>query len=276
MLKFVWLGCLVFTLWCRASGQDGRQLAISGVYTGQSLFIQNPYLEDEKTYCIESIRLNNRLLNIDLKRSALIIAFEGIERNEPVFIRITSRDTTCIPVILNPEAIRYHNVFGFEYVFISDSLLTWKTRGEKPEARYIVEKFDYGYWRDLDTLKAQYDYGGAQYYYQPIFEEGINKFRIKYSLASDTIYSHEVEHMHYLEPVSFTMSTKGINFSRTCQYLLETENNEEIAAGYGKSIDLSGVYNGDYYLTLDEEQLVIIKWRNSTLLTPVKRKPSNN
>jgi len=256
--------------------QTRNQLAYSGVFVGEPLYIQNPYHKESKKFCITKVTVNNTPQKLNYNKSALVLRFSAFQKNDPVFIKVYSRDSTCAPSILNPDAIRYHSVFGFEYVFISDSSLTWKTKAEKSSGRYIIERFNYGYWDVLDTLKTKNEFGGAVYAYTPYFQEGINKFRIKYSTKEDTVSSPEVEHMHFLEPVTYKLGKGKIIFSRSCYFSIENDKNEVLLSGNGKSADISKIPNGNYYLVIDDEQLELLKWRGSSIIPTRKKKPKSN
>jgi len=248
----------------------------SGVYQGKPLFIQNPYLAEQQAYCIRQITINNRAVDINYEMSALILNFKGINKYSPVSIHIEYADSTCIPVLLNPESIRYHSVFSFEEITITDSSLVWKSKGESDEGIYEVESFYLGTWEPVESLKSSGIYGGGEYTYFPLYEEGTNKFRIKYSGASQTLYSEEIEHEFYPEPITFKREDGIIVLSRSCGYVVLDQESMEVLVGEGKEIDIVDLKSGEYFIIFNEDQTEIFRKFDSSNVVIKERKEKDN
>ena len=197
-----------------------------------------------------------------------------MQRFSPISIRVIYSDSTCIPVLLNPDAIKYHSVFSFEKIAISDSSITWNSKGEHENARYEIERFNLGYWEPMETISSKGVYGGSRYEYFPVYEEGANKFRIKYSNDGETLYSYEVEHVFYPDPISFKKEDDLLVLSRACEYVITDTDNFEVLIGAGKEIDISGIGNGEFYIVFDEEQVEL--FRKNDNVKVVKKPESNN
>ena len=106
---------------------------------GKPVFIQNSYDNSTKQFCIQDLYVNDRKVPINPNSSAIKLDFTGLDEFVPVVIRIIHRDSVCRPVILNPDAITFHSVFGFGQIMLTDSTLTWQTKGEVNGAYYVVE-----------------------------------------------------------------------------------------------------------------------------------------
>jgi hypothetical protein len=251
-----------------------NEISYTGVYKGSPLFVQNPYLPNQKKYCIKNIIVNEKSLKLDYARSALMLTFESIDKYAPVTIHIEYSDSTCVPVFLNPDAIAYHNVFRFDFIGISDSSIYWTSRGEESFGRYEVEAFDLGYWEVVKTLPSEGIYGGASYEYFPNYEEGVNKFRIKYSYDNFILYSEEVEHVFYPEPITFKRVENTLVLSRAAVYVMYDKDNMEVLSGNAKEIDISSIPSGEYGILFEEKQYEL--FRKNDQVTVIKKPKSNN
>ncbi len=256
-------------------GQDNVNLtSYSGVYKGKPLFIQNPYSASMDSYCIRKIIINKKKANINYDVSALILDFRGVEKYSPISIHIEYSDSTCIPFLLNPEAINYHSVFSFERLQITDSSLLWSTKGESDDGLFEVESFNLGYWESVEVSSAVGDYGGSDYSYFPIYDEGSNKYRIKYNSEGFILYSEEIEHVFYPEPVTFRREGDKLILSRSCSYVVTDGQNLEVLLGSGKEIAIADLASGEYYITFNDEQSELFRKKDRVKVIR-KAKPNN-
>lgn len=251
-----------------------NSVSYTGVYQGKPLFVQNPYLPDTKSYCISAIIINRKRVNLNYKMSALILDFKGISKFSPVSIHIEYSESTCTPILLNPESIRYHSVFSFEESTITDSSLVWKTKGEESNASYEVEIFDLGYWQSADVRNSKGTYGGSAYLYFPVYEEGSNKYRIKYTSGDIRLYSKEMEHVFYPEPVTFKRKGNLLILSRSCNYVVSDEENHMILMESGKEINIADLKHGEYHITFNDKQTEL--FRKKDRVKVIRKVKSNN
>lgn len=268
------LSFLIFLLTNLNAQVAENETSFSGVYQGKPLFIQNPYLSTERAYCIREIRINKKRADINYDVSALILDFKGVDKFSPISIHIEYSDSTCVPILLNPEAIRYHSVFSFEKISITDSSLVWRTKGESDEGSYEIEAFNLGYWESLNVREANGVYGSSEYIYFPIYEEGSNKYRIRYSSSSVTLFSDEIEHVFYPEPITFKREGNELILSRSCNYVVSDEENFEVLTGLGKEINISELKSGEYYITFNDEQSELFR-KNDRVKVYRKSKQKN-
>ena len=250
---------LILTFWDATAQTESNQISYSGVYRGEPLFVQNPYLPEKGVYCIQDIRINNRAVNLDFERSALMIDFSGISPFTPVAVQITYVDSTCVPSLVNPDAIKYHNEFRFERIAISDSSIVWETRGEHLTGSYQVQQYYLGSWEPLEIVDSEGVYGGASYQFFPAYEEGVNKYRIRYANGEIQLHSPEVEHVYYPEPITYKREGNQLILSRGCEYVITNEDNEVVLRGSGKEIDISQIGNGEFYMVFNEDQVELFR-----------------
>ncbi|MEO9871305.1 hypothetical protein [Ekhidna sp.] len=227
---------------------------LAGVYQGNTLFIQNPLDQSDRKFCIESIYINEELLNINYKLSAIKIDFKEYDLFTPVKIRVVHRDTLCTPTIINPEAILFHTIFRFTSVSLTDSALVWSTKGETGMGEFEVEKLMNGVWVDQEVQEASGLYKVANYTHFPNLEEGANQYRIKYNFPRGSrtryLYSWEVDFDHYPEPVDFKPKSAKtrLYLSRSTHYEIYDAGSKLVLEGQGIEIDVTVLRQGQYVI----------------------------
>ena len=242
---------------CISQRSEGVTTNLAGVYQGRTLFIQNPYNRQSRSFCIDRIFVNNEPLILNYKLSAIKLDFENFDLYTPVNIEIVHADSVCSPIIINSEAILFHTIFRFSSIALSDSSLTWTTKGERGIGSFEIEKLDNGIWLDMEVVQAEGTYEGATYSYFPELGEGANKYRVKYIFPrgsrSTYLYSMEVDYDHYPEPVEFRpQSAKTRLFlSRHSPYEIYDANNDLVLSGSGIEIDVRVLRRGQYVIYFD-------------------------
>ena len=241
--------------------EDGRDIAsqtnLAGVYQGKTLFVQNPYDPQSGSYCILKIFINNDPVRLNYNISAIKLDFDGYDHYTPVNIRVHHRDTVCKPVIVNPEAVLFHTIFRFSEMTLTDSILTWITKGERGMGVFEIEKLEDGLWKRKGTMVAKGIFEGAGYSFLPVMEEGHNKFRVRYNFPEGSrrsyLYSFEMDFDHYPDPVKFklgSLKTK-IFLSRVSSYEIYNAGRELTLQGRGKEIDVTNLGRGQYVIYFD-------------------------
>jgi hypothetical protein len=274
MLRTMWLIYFVLSLASLDAQITTNEISYTGVYKGTPLFVQNPYVPHLKTYCIKEIRVNKQRMNLDYNRSALILSFDQNDKFTPVSIQITYADSTCVPIFLNPDAITYHSVFGYDMIAISDSSIVWKAHGEEVTGVYQVEVYNLGFWEPEVTIPAKGIFGGTTYEYFPRYKEGINKYRVKYAEEERILYSEEVEYVFYAEAITFRRQGNMLVLSRGCDYIVFDAENNEVLSGSGKEINIASIPSGDYTLAFNEKQYEL--FRKNDAVKVIKPPKSNN
>ncbi|MEQ9468114.1 MAG: hypothetical protein RLN88_11920 [Ekhidna sp.] len=227
---------------------------LAGVFQGNTLFIQNPFDRSDRKFCIDQIYINERLMDINYKLSAIKLDFDGYDLYTPVKIRLVHKDSLCMPTIINPEAILFHTIFRFVSVSLTDSSLTWSTKGETGIGEFEVEKLSNGIWIDQEVRPAVGRYEGVTYTHYPNLEEGANKFRVKYIFPRGSragyLYSWEVDFDHYPEPIEFNPKSAKtrLYLSRSTHYEIYNAGSELVLEGQGKEIDVTVLRQGQYVI----------------------------
>ncbi|NQZ77402.1 MAG: hypothetical protein HRT61_15070 [Ekhidna sp.] len=243
-------------IWSKGFSQNSSQpeTNLAGVFQGKTLFIQNPFDRVERTFCIQDVFINEERVDLNYKVSALKIDFDGLDLYTPVKIRLVHKDTLCSPTIINPEAILFHTIFRFSSVFLSDSALTWSTKGEVGKGEFEVERLQDGLWVDQEIQDAVGKYEEVEYQHFPNMEEGANRYRIRYNFPSGSrskyLYSQEVSFDFYPEPVTYSprSATTRLYLSRSTHYEIYDEARRLVHEGQGKEIDVTVLRRGKYVI----------------------------
>lgn len=237
-----------------AQSSPKTETNLAGVYQGKTLFIQNPFDNEAKEFCLEGIYINDYFLNTNYKLSALKIDFKGYDLYTPVKLRLVHKDTICAPTIVNPEAILFHTIFRFVDINLTDSAMTWSTKGESGVGEFEIERLMNGIWIDQEIRPALGRYEGAEYTYFPNLEEGANKYRVKYNFPQGRrishIYSREVDFDFYPEPVEFTPKSAKtrLYLSRSTHYEIYNDGQKLVLEGQGREIDVTVLRRGRYVI----------------------------
>lgn len=236
-------------------GQSKTETHLTGVFQGKALFVQNPYDPETKRFCINEVTVNNKPQPVPLNRVAVKIDFDYMDLHTPVALRL-KHGAGCRPVIINPDAIKYHSAFSFQSINFYDSTINWETKGEKGQGRFILERYNLGIWDQTDTLVSKGAYSGAEYHIFPQVEEGANKYRVRYEIPNgEYLYSNEIDFHYYPEPVTFSPSqTRGkIKLSRRATYKIYDAGGKMVLSGEGSSIDASALPPGNYVVYFNDK-----------------------
>lgn len=248
-MKHTFLFLLVLITWTVSA----QETALTGVFKGHSLYVQNPYNKDSAEFCVNDIVVNDKVVNLNLKLSALKLNFDKVELFSPVAVVINHKKY-CTPRIVNPEAILYHSSFKFDSLFINDSLLTWHSKGDKRNGIFKIERLEDDYWETLTRIRAKGYFDGAQYVFFPEHKPEGNIYRIKYELPNGRyLYSEEMEHFQFPDEISFSPKNVEdvITLSQKAPYIITNEYGKEIMKGNAKTIPVGMLKPGEYNIEIE-------------------------
>lgn len=231
----------------------GQETAITGVNKGHSLYIQNTYQKETNEFCINEIIINDRALDANLKLSAIKLNFKSVDLFAPVSVKVMHKES-CKPRFINPESILYHSSFKFDSLFLNDSILTWTTKGDRREGKFIIEQLKADFWESVEKIRSKGIFEGTQYVFFPLHHDGGNKYRIKYELPNGRfLYSKEMEFVYYPEPVTFSprVVQDRITLSRNAEYEIMNSIGDVILRGQAKEIPLRLLKPGDYVILIE-------------------------
>ena len=163
---------------------------ISGIYQGKNVFIQNPSLGNDTTFCTNDVYVNDKKVMSNIKTGAYEIDLSTIRINSQITIKITHKDG-CKPRILNPQVIKPSSMFHYNSFQVDKEHYVWSTRGEKPKGKYILEFYAGDKWNLVKELPAKgsiilnnYDTDGVK--------PGPNKYRLKFLEADGRVHYSQI------------------------------------------------------------------------------------
>jgi hypothetical protein len=233
-----------------------KETSITGVYQGKTLFIQNPYSQETQAFCVEKIFVNEVPISFNPRQSAIKVNFKGIDIYSPVYLRIVHKDN-CAPLIINPDALAYHNSFRFTELNLLDTLLTWKSQGEHEKGYYIIEKIDMGSWIEQDTIQSKGKFGGSAYEYNPILTSGPNKFKVRYVFPNDEfLNSRDLDIHFYPSDVTFrpSITDSKLYLSRGSEYKIYDNAGKLLLSGQNSEIDVTSLSKGEYLIYFNTQE----------------------
>ena len=248
-----------FLCWLYSFAQENTQeIRIEGRYNGKNLFLQNPIHKSYDSFCIEEIQLNSEVLLRSPRSSAVEIRLDHLPFRAAVHIRILHKKS-CRPKVINPEVLLRVGYTTFSYFYSKENKLYWRTEGEEPDASYTVEFLNGDAWeKEATILRSDL----SAYMYSPKqLVEGVNKFRVKYSSSTFSLYSTDVEIL--LRETIITFSPQVVRdrmtlSERTYFEILDAKQNI-ILKGTATRIPLRKLKPGDYFIVLDGKTYPFVK-----------------
>lgn len=253
----------IFSLlwWGNNPSFESQDTYFRGFYYGRNVFIRNPYLENEKKFCIESIYLNGKKVTDSPNMSAYELSLEGLTLNERVVIRIVHIES-CKPELINPEVIQEDLSFSWVNFYVDEESIIWVTSKEDKEARYFVERESEGEWEIIDTVATKGGIFINQHSLEIEHNKGGNTYRVSYQKPdgnleiSDSFYffSDKREISHVLD-----MDNWVIEFTEQVSYQLLNESGRILLSGKDVSCNIRKLPKGTYTLKYDGREHEIEK-----------------
>ena len=240
---------------------EGADFSLSGVYQGKNLFVQNPFVDNSKDFCVEEVFVNNLKVLSKIESSAFEIDLSGFKLNDPVPVKLVFKDG-CNPKILNPHVIKSNIAFGFTNIKIDDHTIAIGTKGENPQGKFFLEHFLNGVWIAEKEFHGKGSGIMNAYDVNSSHNSGLNRYRVKYMEHDGTVYfSNVVEYQSSLPAIDFYPKriTDKIFLNRESEYeVLDNYGNLKLK-GKDSQIDMTKITAGVYYLNTDNKSFKIYK-----------------
>ncbi len=254
-----------------AQAQD--TLYVEGVYRGKDLYIQNPYLNVEGAFCIESVLLNGELIMERPAVSAVKVDLSDLRIDSPVHIAIV-HSSACTPRVLNSEVLEPGDSFRFIQTITDAATVSWVTTGEKPgRGEYVVEKWKLAGWQPIARMPAKGNLDTNQYSIAVEHYAGDNLYRIWYIDGKDSVMSEEMSYYSDLEPITFFPEDEVddvISLSRPTDYQIKDFDGTVLLEGYGQDINVEALPYGEYILVIENREENFYKPEPEIILPPKK------
>lgn len=255
-LILFFVGAIIFNLPVK-----GQEFSLAGEYQGKNLYVQNPLSKDNQNFCTDEVYLNDERVLVQPKTSAFEIKLDHLNIGDPVVVRITYK-SECLPKIINPQVIRSKSRFQFEDEYADLKTLSWITKGEQPNGKFIIEHYRNEKWVAVETIRGKGSFEYNQYSVTSRHHSGNNKYRVKYLQSGGKVFFSKVmEFDHDIEPVTFfpTRVTDKITFSREADYeILDTYGNL-VDKGSAQVVSVDALKSGLYYLNIDNRTEKFVK-----------------
>jgi hypothetical protein len=264
ILVFTLIGLLVST-----AGFSTGVIVLEGNYQGKNLYVQNSFAASGVGFCVQEVRVNGSVTTDEITSSAFEIDFRNLQlkMGDKVEVRITHKDD-CKPKILNPEVLKPKSTFETLSILVDKDLtFKWTTKGETGKLPYIVEQFRWNKWVKVGEVEGNGTASENSYSFKITPHSGKNQFRVKQidytgqpKLSKTVDYNSTVPEVVY----SPAKVTKEIMFSANnapaeTMFEIYDQFGNIVKRGYSKSVDVSNLTKGAYYLNYDNKMGEFIK-----------------
>lgn len=234
-------------------------LLIEGKYSGKNIVVLNP--SEAGTFCIEQVWVNGRNINVTLNSNSFEIPLEGFMIDQIVSIQI-HHHANCVPVIVNAYDLIKEREFTLpSFNFVKRTrLLSWEIKELDSTKTYFIEQYVFGKWilvKELGTPSEM-----VFNTFAPVVNTGSNFFRLKeIDEYGKTLVSQLIKVKipnRNIEIKKFKV-TKDLEFTDITHYEIITENGFFVTSGVAKSVDVSALEKGNYFVNFDGKQAIFVK-----------------
>ncbi len=234
-----------------------QELVVKGVYQGENLFVKNPFKNVGVGFCVNEVRINGQMSTDEIQSNAFEIdlSYYKLKIGDKITITI-KHDKECEPKILNIGVIKPKSTFKIKSIkFDKESqVLSWITTNELVPIPYIVEQFKWQKWVKVATVKGKGGNSTNRYSAKVNLHSGKNRFRVKQvDFSKQPRYSTGVTYRSLSPVVTFSPSKPRteIKFSQVTNYEIYNFYGELVTKGRAKSVNVSKLKKGNYFLNFD-------------------------
>ncbi len=264
ILFFTLIGLLVST-----TGFSTGVIVLEGNYQGKNLYVQNSFAASGVGFCVQEVRVNGNVTTDEITSSAFEIDFRNLQlkMGDKVEVRITHKDD-CKPKILNPEVLKPKSTFEVLTIAVDKDLtFKWTTKGETGKLPYIVEQFRWNKWVKVGEVEGNGTAAENSYSFKITPHSGKNQFRVKQiDYTGLPKFSKAVDYASGIPEVSYSPAkvSKEILFSANnspveTMFEIYDQFGNIVKRGYSRSVDVSNLGKGAYYLNYDNKMGEFIK-----------------
>ena len=247
-------------------------IVLEGNYQGKNLFIQNPFSGSGVGFCVMEVLVNDQVTTDEINSSAFEIDFKNLQLKlgDKVEVKIKHKDD-CKPKVLNAEVLKPKSTFEVISMKVEkDGTLKWSAKGETGKLPYIIEQFVYTTWKKVGEVEGVGTGDVNEYSFKVAPHSGKNQFRIKQvDYTGQPRLSKPVEYMSTTPVLDFL--PKKVNTVIDFVQQANTKATEEtmfeiydqygniVKKGFGKSVDVSNLQKGAYYIIFDGQSSQFVK-----------------
>ena len=271
-MKKLFLYLVLSSIFLSATAQD---ITLSGVYRGKDVYVQNPFLAAEGSFCIAYISVNDQKIIEAPATSAVKIDLSKFAIDAPISI-LVHHNSECLPKILNPEVLKAGSVFKFIQITADDASISWVTTGEMPgDGAYILVKLKIDGWIPIITVSGKGNLDNNQYSVGIEHYAGDNRFKLKYTYSEQETVSEEFEFYSDLDPITYYPEGdvyNMISLSRVTDYVVKNYAGEVLLKGIGQDINVESLPYGEFTLILESREETFFRPQPEVFDEPKKSK----
>ena len=233
-------------------------MAVSGIYQGKNLYVQNPFAGNGVGFCVYECKVNGTITTDQINSSAFEINLKNfnLKIGDAVTVNLYHK-SDCTPKVLNPEVLKPKSTFATTRIAFNcvEEKLEWETTGENGKLTYIIEQYRWNKWVKVGEVEGAGTSGSNAYSYKTLAHSGQNQFRVKQVDYSGQPRTSPVAKCTSTKPV-ITFSPKKATTTITFQggetlWEIIDQYGSIVKKGSGTSIDISGLAKGAYFLNYD-------------------------
>ena len=258
---------LILLITCLQFLSKAAEIKIEGIYTGENLYVMNPFASSGSGFCIYEVTVNGRKTADEINSSAFEINLSVYKFKFCDKVKIIIKHTdNCTPKILNPEVLNPRSTFKIRSITVNKKgYLSWATTGEQGVLPYIVEQYRWKKWVKIGKISGTGKSSINYYKIKINLHSGKNRFRVKQidnnkkSKFSPDVWFTNLSAEITFKPGAGKKTSKKIVFSAPTKYEIYDYYGNLKKIGNGKEINILNFKSGSYFLNYDNKTEVFIK-----------------
>lgn len=237
-------------------------LVLEGKYQNKNILVHNSFVKNGVGYCAKEIKVNGQITSDETNSAAFEIDLSAmnLKLGEKVIIEII-HDKDCRPKILNPEDLFPKPTYELLAMNLSiDGVLTWSTKNESGSLPFVIEQFKWNKWVRVGEVMGNGTPVKNTYSFKVTMHSGENKFRLRQKGYNASIkVSKDALVVANIKPPLYVLKKESVEFDTETAYEVYDIYGVNLMKGYSKTINISGLKSGDYYLSYDNTTVTFKK-----------------
>lgn len=239
-----------------ASNANESVLVIEGKYQNKNIYVANSYSSSGVGFCAYEVRVNGKVTSDEINSSAFEINLDhfNLQPGDEVIVQI-KHEQGCSPKVLNPGSLQPKPSFEVVDMQITDEgMLEWSTKGEQGNLPYRIEQKKWNKWVKVGEVDGVGTPGKNEYKFKCPLTSGENKFRIaQKNLNGEAKFSKAVNLRtdRATPEMDYNKRKAVIEFSSPTAFEIYDAYGQIRKRGFNKTVDLSNLAKGDYYVNYD-------------------------
>jgi hypothetical protein len=261
MLKYLYILFVFLSFETDVFPQD--TLVLQGHYYGKNLYVLNPSLGSDTSFCIQKVLIDGQPSKDELHSNSFEIDFSLMSILNGAAVKVSIiHDPKCHPKIVNPEVIQLQSTFAFINSKIDKSgKIIWTVKGDVYSS-FVIEQYRWQKWVTAGEVDIADTIKKNMYSFEPKLNSGLNQFRISHTdEKGNIVYSKLIKFRSVIKEVFLTTTkvTDEITFTDETAYEIFDDNGTFISDGYGSSVSITDLPKGKYWINYDNKTEMVTK-----------------